>query len=184
MMKIYLIAGHQGANTGAKGIECYDEGEMTIELRDDLARNLRDAGVQVVTDDNYTPLRSVLNWLGSLVSTSDLIVDIHFNAFHNPNANGTEVLIPNDANGRERMIAYNLLDAMVSALGTRNRGIKKESQSQHSRIGILSGKPHAANNVLLEVCFITNKSDVLKYEENYGELLRRVSNVLIQYAKG
>ena len=60
MKNIYLIAGHNGRGTGAKGLNGTDEGEMTIELRDDVAKILESDGLCGTTDLNYLPLRVVL----------------------------------------------------------------------------------------------------------------------------
>ena len=178
---IYLIAGHQGPGTGAMGLNGADEGAMTIELRDDIANHLRSMGIEVVTDDETQSLRKVLSWLGGKVKPIDLVVDIHFNAFHKPTAHGTEVIVANTPSYMETFVANKLLNATVSALGTRSRGVKPESFTAHRRIGILSGVPKAAVNVLLEVCFITNEKDLKKYDENYGELLRSIVGVLHEF---
>lgn len=178
---IYLIAGHNGPGTGAHGVNGTDEGEMTIELRDDLAQILRCDGVDVTVDDERMKLRNVLTWLGSIVGKKDIVIDIHFNAFSDKNAHGTEVFIPATATPCEKYLAYDLLQSMCHALGTRSRGVKVESSSQHRRIGILSGAPRAATNVLIEVCFITNENDVKKYDENYGDLLKAITSTLKNY---
>ena len=179
---IYLIAGHNSKGTGASGVRGTDEAEMTIELRDDIADNLRRAGVKVTTDDDRKSLRSVLRWLGSIVRPNDVVVDIHFNAFHSTAANGTEVFVSKNHTEREAKLARNILDAITESLGTRSRGVKTEDRSQHRSIGILSGRPAKAVNVLIEVCFITSPSDVSKYNANYGKMLERISEVLMNEA--
>lgn len=177
MKNIYLIAGHNGRGTGAKGLNGTDEGEMTIELRDDVAKILESDGLCVTTDLNYLPLRGVLEWL-KIVKPRDVVIDIHFNAFGSPNAHGTEVIISNDATHTEIKFAYDLQKAIVNALGTRDRGVKREKQTARKRLGMLSGTPRAAINVLLEVCFITNPEDLKRYDENYGKLIQNISEII------
>lgn len=178
---IYLIAGHNGKGTGASS-KYGDEGEETIDLRNDIAAKLRhECNIKVVTDEDFTPLKKVLTWLQK-ARKDDVIVDIHFNAF-NGEAHGTEVIIANEHNYREKTLASNLQKAMVDALGTRSRGVKTERLTARKRIGILSGRPKKAINVLLEVCFIDNKSDMKKYDDNYCELVQAIADVLCEHER-
>ena len=178
-MKLYLIAGHNGKGTGAYS-KFGDEGEETIDVRNDIAAKLRhEHGVDVITDDDLTPLRKVLIWLQG-VRKSDVIVDIHFNAF-NGKAHGTEVIVANEYNYREKTLAESLLNATVKSLGTKSRGVKTERLTARKRIGILSGRPKKAINVLLEVCFIDNEGDMKKYDDNYCEFIEAVAVALAEF---
>jgi N-acetylmuramoyl-L-alanine amidase len=179
MKTIYLIAGHNGKGSGAAS-RYGDEGEETIQVRNDLAQALRNNSVDVKTDEDRMRLRDVIKWV-SRAKKNDLILDIHFNAF-NGSAHGTEVFVANEHSYVERSIAEKLCDAICDSLGTFNRGVKPESKTARRRIGILSGKPRHAINVLIEVCFIDNEEDMIKYDNRYWEMIDAMAKVLYDWA--
>jgi N-acetylmuramoyl-L-alanine amidase len=167
MRRILLIAGHNGKGTGAK--KYLDEGQETIKLRDAIAKELQSKyGVAAITDkgkDNLN-LSGIVVWLKSIFHKSDLCIDIHFNASNNEAASGVESFIPLKNSEFERVAANKLVGVVSNVLQIRNRGVKIEGQSQHSKLAMLSG--FDCENVLLEVCFITNKDDSDRYKRTYG----------------
>lgn len=181
--RIYLTAGHQvinGKGTGAHS-DYGDEAVLALALRDEIAAELRKLGHSVLTEAPSDTLSTVLRWLHSVVSSKDLVVDIHFNAAANPQAHGTEVIIPSNYITKEMAFGRHLADAMADALGTRLRrgkiiypGVKTEEETQHRRIGILS-RPSKAANALLEVCFLTNYDDMQKYWAGRTKLVRNLT---------
>ena len=75
--------------------------------------------------------------------------------------------------------AEDVLNAVCSTLGTKNRGVKKEGKSQYKRLAMLSGVK--CNSVLLEVCFISSQSDMVRYESRYNELVEKMVDVIIRH---
>lgn len=184
MSRIYLIAGHtikDGVGTGAKS-SYGDEAVEAAKLRDEIHRNLLKNGyLNVVTDPNTTKLGDLCRKLKSLVTKRDLVVDIHFNAA-TPKATGTEVFIDDTPTSSEIVFASNLAAGMSKVLGIRNRGVKKENQTRHGSLGIIS-IPSSATNVLLEVCFLTNKKDMASYRNNFKELARELACIISNQAR-
>jgi N-acetylmuramoyl-L-alanine amidase len=84
----------------------------------------------------------------------DIMVSIHCNAA-NGAAAGTETFYRGEAN-REQAEAIN--KAVVNALGTRNRGTKLESDSQHATLAVMSFQPC----FLIELGFIDHPGDRAK----------------------
>jgi N-acetylmuramoyl-L-alanine amidase len=84
----------------------------------------------------------------------DIMVSIHCNAA-NGAASGTETFYRGEAN-REQAEAIN--KAVVNALGTRNRGTKLESDSQHATLAVMSFQPC----FLIELGFIDHPGDRAK----------------------
>ena len=158
--KIYLIAGHNGSSTGANGF--IDEGKETIILRDLIAKNLYDMGVVVIKDDNLTPLTKVVQWLRNQITKKDICIDIHFNASTNKLANGSEVFIPTKNTPDEVELANMFRESLSKFF--KDRGVSLESKSYHGKIAMLSG--FDCCNILLEVCFVSNKLDSVNYFEN------------------
>ncbi|AYQ31371.1 N-acetylmuramoyl-L-alanine amidase [Runella sp. SP2] len=179
---IYLLAGHtvqNGRGTGAFGIDGFDEAVEAVKLRNDITAALRARGVKVANEVNTSPLAQVVAWLRSLVKKEDKVIDIHFNAA-GPAATGVEVLIDDTPTEVERQFAEKLAATISRTLGIRRRGVlgvKRESESQHSSLAIISG-PSVAINVLIEVCFLSNKNDVDSYRKNYAELVKNLADAI------
>lgn len=81
----------------------------------------------------------------------DVLLSLHCNAADGK-ANGTETFYRGKSN---EALAQACNDAIVQSLGTKNRGLKTESQSQHSRLAVLSF-PRAC---LIELGFIDHAAD-------------------------
>lgn len=188
-MKIYLTAGHQvinGKGTGAHGYG--DEAVQALKIRDALTAELKNRGIVVLNDPPADALSKVLSWLKTNVVERDIVIDIHFNAARDERANGTEVVIPEKYTKTELALAHDMVEAVAGALGTTKRrgkiiyqGVKTESETQHKRIGILSG-PHRAHNILVETCFITNYEEMTnKYPKNFSQLIKRMADVICLY---
>jgi N-acetylmuramoyl-L-alanine amidase len=76
----------------------------------------------------------------------EVLISLHCNAATGT-AHGTETFYRGE---RNRSLARACNDAVVAALGTKDRGIKTEAQSQHARLAVLNF-PRA---VLIELGFI------------------------------
>lgn len=179
---IYLLAGHtvvNGKGTGAFGVNGFDEAVEALRLRDDLTAALRAKGVKVVNEVNDSPLGKVVAWLRSRVKAEDVVIEIHFNAGPET-ASGVETLIDDTPTQQERLRAQALSLCVSGALKIPMRGkigVKLESESQHSRLAIIS-VPSVAINLLLEVCFCTNETEVQKYRANYAKLITNLANTI------
>lgn len=179
MRKIFLTAGHRGGTTGANynGIK---EAEETIWLRNEIAERLKDKGVDVMLDNDSASLSEVIATINAECKITDICVDLHFNAVANPSANGTEVFKPFNSSDLEIEVAEDLLYATCMTLGTKNRGVKREGEGTHQRLAMLSDI--MCNSVLLEVCFISNINDVVKYKDKKDELVIILAEQLLKHA--
>jgi N-acetylmuramoyl-L-alanine amidase len=83
-----------------------------------------------------------------------IMVSLHCNA-HNGTVSGTETFYRGDSN---KAFAMRLNQAVVTALGTKSRGVKTEAQSQHSTLAVMSFQPC----FLIEIGFIDHTSDRAK----------------------
>lgn len=84
----------------------------------------------------------------------DIMLSLHCNAATGT-ASGTETFYRGQSNQAK---ARAITAAVCAALGTRNRGAKTESESQHPRLAIMVFQPC----FLLEIGFIDNASDRAK----------------------
>ena len=178
MRKIFITAGHRGEGTGASGI--IDEGAEAILLRDSIAKELAQRGCTVLTDRDRDDLGKVIRKINAGAAPTDICVDIHFNASGGA-AHGTEVLHRMRPTDTEIQLAEDMLHATTATLGTKNRGVKRESAGQHSRLAMLSGV--RCNSVLVEVCFCDNADDCSKYTAGRDALIKAYADVLERHAK-
>lgn len=185
MKTLYITAGHTLKGTDNGAVTPYgNEAEEARKLVTALAKALYKEGVYVYTDDDKWSLSETMAWLRSKVKSPDYTIDFHFNAF-NGKASGVETLIPDNYNAKEFELAHSLSEFISLQLGIVKRGghegyegVKKESESQHSRLGILSGSGLAtANNLLVEVCFIDNKEEMIKYQANFDKLVEGLTKI-------
>ena len=180
--KLFLIAGHNGAGTGAIGY--IDEGAETMALRNAIYTAISSTNASafegIISDNDGDRLSKVVSHINDSCSPYDLCIDIHFNAF-NGKAQGTEVIIPKRATAIEQELSEIILLKTCAVLGTKNRGVKSESMSQYSRLAMLSGL--RCNSVLLEVCFCDNDSDAEKYRANKETLITELAKSIVAYAR-
>jgi N-acetylmuramoyl-L-alanine amidase len=186
--KIFLLAGHHldesGRGTGAHG-NGYDEAELAIELRDAVTREILtiDPTREVHNDtSDYEPNRTVLQKLKGLFAKNDLLVDLHWNAFTNPRATGVEVFVPEHPSTIELTLASQIAQMLASQMGlplrgeTRGiKGVKVESQSQHPRLLVM--RPNC-ENILIEMCFITNAGDMAAYQRRKDDIVKKLAQIL------
>ena len=177
MRKVFLIAGHNGSGTGANGF--IDEGKETIILRDLIAENLKEMGIVAIKDDNLTPLTKVVQWLRNQITKKDICIDIHFNASSNKLANGSEVFIPTKNTSDEVELAHMLRGSLSKFF--KDRGVSLESKSYHGKIAMLSG--FDCCNVLLEICFVSNKADADAYNSHKTELAYELALDILEYSR-
>lgn len=174
-MKLFISAGHQ-PNSGANGF--ISEGVEAKWLREKITAEIKEKApnITVGNDDDSDTLQMTIQRMRNF--NPDVSLDIHFNAFQNPTANGSEIYISDE---KSRELATEILDAVCKVLETKNRGVKMETSSQHSRLGML----HGANGrlMLLEVCFVTNKDDAERYMARRDALAGSLSDILIKKEK-
>jgi N-acetylmuramoyl-L-alanine amidase len=84
----------------------------------------------------------------------DIMISIHCNAA-NGSANGTETFYRGEFN---KELASKINAALCASLGTKSRGVKTESASQHSRLAVMAFQPC----FLIELGFIDNAGDLEK----------------------
>lgn len=170
--KIIISAGHGGNDPGAVA-NGYTERDLAIEFRELLVKELLLLGVKPLIDDNKNALKQTLAWLTGKYSSKDILLDIHWNAASSK-ARGTEVIVPDNASIFENNFAKNILNVFVSN-GFVNRGVKPESQTARKRLGWM--RP-PAENILIEMGFITNLLDINLYQNLKYKLAKELAFVI------
>ncbi|RYU93584.1 N-acetylmuramoyl-L-alanine amidase [Emticicia agri] len=172
---LFLTAGHHKKDAGAT-YNGRKEADETVRLRNAIARLLTDKGLKVWTDADDWDLNRTINEITKRSKPDDIICDLHFNAGA-ATASGCEVFVADNANAAELNLATELVNTIASTLLIRNRGVKKEHDSQHKRLGMM--RP-AGRNVLIEICFLSNNYDRQQYDTFFGLLAEGIARVLAQ----
>lgn len=183
MRKIFISAGHSnkpGRDRGAVG-NGYIEGELTIEFRNLLVKELNILGNTPIIDDNDTILSQTLLKFKNITQSNSIVLDIHWNAA-TPKATGTETFVPTEYTKFEYDLAKDVSNIISTILKIPIRGVngvKRESESHHGRLGWmrLNGE-----NILIEVCFITNEDDMRSYQKNKEKLVKNIAKLLFEYS--
>ena len=176
MRTAYIIAGHAGSHTGAA--KHIDEGAETIVLADLIAQELTRLKVPVKRDPPAQALPAVIAWLRRISGKKDILLDIHFNASTNPAMSGTLVVLPDTATTTECEMGSELAKVTAECLGIRNLNPLYERDTPRKRIGIL--RDVDSINLLLEVCFVTNKRDANQYYELREQLAVKIAHFIYQ----
>lgn len=170
--KIIISAGHGGTDSGAVG-NGYVERDLTIELRNLIVIELSSLGIKAETDPNQNALKETLAWLRGKFGSKDVLFDIHWNAGPAA-AKGSEVIVPNVSSDYEKKLAEALLKVLTD-IGFKSRGVKPESETARKTLGWM--RP-VAENVLIEICFISNATDMKLYQANKQTIAKKIANVL------
>lgn len=177
MMKTILIsAGHSDADPGAVSPDGrHTEARLALRLREAVAARLRELGAPTLTDGAASTNLSLSQAI-RLTSRADIEVEFHFNAGP-ASATGVECF----AQPRDKALAQLLALAVAQAAGLKvrgERGFKPERESQHQKLGFVR-----AGGLILEICFISNPSDLTAYLRAEVQVARAVAEALVSYAR-
>jgi N-acetylmuramoyl-L-alanine amidase len=89
------------------------------------------------------------------------------------------VIIPDVSSQFEKDLAKSLLKVFTE-VGFKDRGVKPEALTARKRLGWM--RP-VAENVLIEVCFISNITDMKLYEANKNNIAKKIASTLNHYSK-
>jgi len=152
--KIFIDPGHGGSDPGAVGNGMRESDinlDVSLRLNALLQRNF---DVKLSREADVSPLR---RWQLANNWGADLFLSIHVNAFTSPSANGTETMVFDNGSWRtvqSRNFATVLQRSFITTLGTRDRGVRPDTESQHtSGLSVLRNTNMPA--VLFELAFIT-----------------------------
>jgi N-acetylmuramoyl-L-alanine amidase len=178
-MKTLIIgAGHGGNDSGAVG-SGFKERDLTIEFRNLLVAELKKLSVPCITDPDSYKLADSLVYFKNYFKPDSINIDIHWNA-GSPAATGTEVLINTQATPFEKQLGAKIADAIATILNIKNRGLKTERDSKR---GSLAWMHQLGRNYIIEMCFISNKTDMDKYQANKQKLAKTIADILGEAVK-
>uniref|UniRef100_A0A7C4Y673 N-acetylmuramoyl-L-alanine amidase n=1 Tax=Caldisericum exile TaxID=693075 RepID=A0A7C4Y673_9BACT len=170
----------QYLDVGATGYSGTKEAYIVLDIALRLKKLLENAGAKVIlthdTVDN--PNNPTLKERAILANSSggDLFISIHLNSSINNDANGTETYYWYDSSKR---LAQTIQDALVSSLGTYDRGIKKDYLYVCREVTTMPA-------ILTEIGFISNpKEEALFKDPNFlDKVAQALLKGIVRYISG
>lgn len=176
--KVFVSSGHGGSDTGAIDGP-YIERDLAIEFRNLLVKELQILGVECSIDADVNALKQTLDFIKGKFLPSDILLDIHFNA---GGGTGVEIIVPNVSTPFEKQLAQRIADVINTVTGLKKRGggVKPESETARKTLGWM--RPNS-ENVLIEMCFIDNKTDMTVYNLNKYRIAKEIAKILSDFSK-
>lgn len=178
-MAIFISAGHnphgikRDVGAVANG---YHEADLNVEIRNLVVSELKKYPSQkIITDKDSERLGDYLRRIKT--GSGSVVLEFHFDAA-SPSATGTTALVGNDADRLDKAFASELANATSKVLGVKNRGVKSERDTHRGRLGLMREHGTVA---LLEVCFITNKTDLKRYQAKKHQLAKSLAKIIYKY---
>lgn len=156
-MKIFINAGHGGADSGAVSKKGLKEKEINRIVSSFLAGLLIEDGYNIEFYQQEKSVNQVVE--AEKKSGASLVISIHCNSSTNPLAKGVEVLhYPNSGTGKR--VAELVCEEITKDLEITNRGAKARND-----LRILSGTNAPA--VLVELAFLSNPDEEKLLEKEF-----------------
>jgi hypothetical protein len=161
MGRIFISAGHGGIENGGRDPGAIaggtTEAQEMILLRDQVLPDLRSRGFEVLSVPDDLSMSGTIQWINSRAVTGDVALEIHADAFSNPNLRGATVFYI--ANNTERK---NHADLMLLALVRRvpqlpNQGAKADTATGVGRLSFC--RDTILPSLLMVVGYLSNPDD-------------------------
>ena len=159
-MKILLISGHGSGDTGALG-NGYKECDLTRELVNLIALKLKNYATVDVYDQKRNAYKDVQNGTFN-VGKYDYALEIHFNAFSDKSAHGSEIFVTTKENGIT--VEQGIMKNMKKYFTLRDNDSIFDGVKKTNFLVIKTLKAKGISGALLETCFITNANDMKLYQ--------------------
>jgi N-acetylmuramoyl-L-alanine amidase len=178
-MTAFISAGHN-----PKGIKVdpgavangLTEANLAVEFRNLVVTELLKRKVKVITDRDDERLGAYLKRIQT--GSGSVVLEFHFDAAASDKATGTTSLIGHDADRLDKAFGKELVYTTSSVLGIKNRGCISERDSHRGSLGLMREQGIVA---LLELCFITNIEDLVKYDAHRKELAIEIAKIVQRY---
>ncbi|MGE6630245.1 N-acetylmuramoyl-L-alanine amidase [Bacillus sp. NPDC077027] len=175
---IFIDPGHGAHDSGAVGYGLYEK-NLNLDVAKRLNTKLKNGGALTTmsrTTDTFDSLQTRVTKGAN--AKADIFISVHANANDNSSANGTETYYDKtSASANSLKLAQNIQPKMVSALGTRDRGVKAA--------GFYVIKYSKMPSVLLETGFVTSPIDanILKSATYKDKLATGIASGVSGYFK-
>ena len=172
---VFPSAGHHLSDSGAF-YNGRKESEEMMCLRELVVKELNTKNHANIPDEDSETASQHQSRIKT--GNGSVVCEFHLNASSNLNATGTEAVIAKTATANSKQMAIELTDVTSEILGIKNRGIITDDKTHRKRIGIVN---KAGTSVLIEVCFLSNKSDMSSFDIHKVALAKAYAEILIKY---
>lgn len=159
MTTIYIAAGHGGTDPGAtyNNRNERDEAIKLVNAAVALASKHLAPNHRVVIIPHAMGYVETVQYFNRVAGSLDVLIEVHFNANAGTAGTGVETWYG------LKPLAATLNEAVAKVMGLANRGIKYSDGFYVTRSAIAGGQK---SGVILEMCFINNKSDMAVFDKN------------------
>lgn len=175
MPKIFIDAGHGGADSGASSKTIQEKNialQIALKLNDLLKKNNLQTELSRSTDVFITPFERAKK---ANNSKADIFISVHLNAAVNITSSGIETLVYQNK-GINNRLATNIQNELINATCAKNRGIKERPD-----LAVLNSTKMPA--VLVEVGFISNdkEKNLLSMDVYQNKIAQAIANGIFKH---
>lgn len=185
MGRIFISAGHGGIEQGGqdKGavVNGTTEAQEMILLRDQVVPELRSRGFEILSVPDELSLTQTIGWINSRGRTGDVALELHADAYSNPNLRGaTAFYIANNTERKQQA------DLMLLALIRRvpqlpNQGAKPDTATGLGRLSFC--RETVIPSLLMEVGFLSNPDDRYLIQNRRRDMALGVADGLAAWSR-
>lgn len=185
MGRIIISAGHGGIEQGASDpgavVGNTTEAQEMILLRDQIVPELRSRGFEILSVPDDLSSSETIKWINSRARPGDVALEIHADAYSNPNLRGTTVFYI--ANNTERKTNADLmLVALVRRLPQLpNLGAKPDTATGIGRIAFC--RETSVPSLLMEVGFLSNPDDRFLIQNRRRDMALGIADGLAAWSR-
>ena len=177
-MNIFISAGHAKSKNSID----YAEKLLTSDFSKLLVKELKCLGIRPIIANSESSLRNAYAYIRNKLSNRNIVLDIHFNS-DSANATGVETVISIMHTDIEQDIAFRLSDCIskqlrIPVLG--KFGVSHKFEIHHGNNHVLE---FTGEQLILEICFMTNADDMKKYQQNKQALAKSIAMILFASAQ-
>ncbi len=182
-MKVFLNPGHTPQwqidagldnDCGTYGNGLY-ENIIAAEVCELIAAESENFGIKIVDVYQSMNLKDITDVANS--TDADIFVSVHCNG-GSPSAKGAETFYCAGSVEGKKLAGY-VQKNIVAELQMIDRGVKDDTQTQHSRIHVLRKSVMPA--ILIELGFLTNGDDAKKLRDNQIDFARAIVKGIAEY---
>ncbi|MEC4986419.1 MAG: N-acetylmuramoyl-L-alanine amidase [Oscillatoria sp. PMC 1068.18] len=185
MGRIFLSAGHGGIEAGrvdpgaiAGGTT---EAQQMILLRDQIVPELRSRGFEVFYVPDDLSLRQTIDWINARARNDDVALEIHADAFSNPDVRGASVFYIAGNDARKKHAELLLVSLLRRVPQLPSRGVKADTATAVGSLGFC--RQVAIPSLLMEVGFLTNPDDRALLRDRRREIAMGIADGLAGWSR-
>lgn len=176
-MKILLIAGH-GENDSGAVANGYKEADLTRELVKIVSKELRKYADVFVYATEKNACKQAKKGSLKIPDGVDYVLEIHFNSAESNKAHGSECYVTSREEGItvEKLI----MKELSSYFTLRDNDSVFDGVKRENFLVINTLKNKGISGALLEVCFISNKTDITVYQANKERIAKGIVEGIVK----